>query len=388
VKTAERLERIKPFRVMEILDRAHQLEREGVSVLHMEVGEPDFSVAEQIRMAGVAALQRGQTRYTSATGLPELRQAISGYYDRFGIDVDPDRIVITSGASGGLMLLAAALLDPGDQMLVTDPGYPCNEVFAQSVGASVIRVPVSAGTGFQPEWTDIEAAWKGAVKGVLLASPANPTGTMVRRATLAHLARSLPDSAFLIVDEIYQGLTGKQSEYPTALAVSSRPIVLQSFSKYFGMTGWRLGWIVVPDDLVDGIKRLAQNLFICPPTVSQYAAIAALSAPALQEHDRRSSIFRDRLTRMTDGLEAMGLNVPVRPDGAFYLYVDITSSGLSASEFSRRLLDEFHIAATPGTDFGEHEAERHVRFACTVELDVIDEVLRRLRLAMDQFRAS
>jgi len=373
---------------MEILDRAHQLEREGARILHMEVGEPDFPVAEQIRNAGIDALRRGHTRYTSATGLPELREAISDYYKRFGVEVSADRVVVTSGASGGLMLLAAALLDPGDHLLVTDPGYPCNQVFAESVGASVIRVPVSAQSGFQPAWADIEAAWRPSVKGVLLASPANPTGTMIPRATLAHLARSLPESAFLIVDEIYQGLTSPQSEYPTALAVSTRPIVLQSFSKYFGMTGWRLGWIVVPDGLVDGIRRLAQNLYICPPTVSQYAAIAAFSEEAFSEHERRGRVIRERIARLTEGLEAIGLRVPVRPDGAFYLYVDVSGSGLTATEFSRRLLEEFHVAATPGLDFGEHDAERYVRFACTVELEVIDEVLLRLGQAMERFKAS
>lgn len=372
---------------MEILDRAQQLEREGASILHMEVGELDFPVAEPIRMAGVEALQRGHTRYTSATGLPELRHAIAAYYSRFGVEVNPEQVVITSGASGGLMLLAAALLDPGDHMLVTDPGYPCNQVFAESVGASIIRVPVSARSGFQPEWSDIEAAWRPSVRGVLLASPANPTGTMVPRATLSHLARSLPESAFLIVDEIYQGLTSTQSEYPTALAVSSRPIVLQSFSKYFGMTGWRLGWIVVPDRLVDAVRHLAQNLYICPPTVSQHAALAALSEEALLEHERRGRIIRERIARLAEGLESIGLKVPVRPDGAFYLYVDISSSGLTATEFSRRLLEEFHVAATPGLDFGEHDAERYVRFACTVDRDVIDEVLLRLGRAVERFKA-
>ena len=373
---------------MELLERAHELEAQGFDVLHMEVGEPDFPVAAPIIEAAKVALQRGLTQYTSATGLPELRSAVADYYNKLGVKVRAEQVVITSGASGGLMLLAAALLNPGDLLQVTDPGYPCNDVFAEAVGASVVRVPVSAQTAFQPTLKDLQARWSEKVRGVLLASPANPTGTMIARSAMEELCAGLPDDAFLIVDEIYQGLVGEQPEYRTALSVSSRPIILQSFSKYFGMTGWRLGWLVLPDELVDGVRRLAQNLFICPPTVSQYAALAAFSPGAMEEHERRRRIFRERTLRLAEGLNALGLTVPALPDGAFYLYSDVSAAGLPASAFSRRLLEEFHIAATPGLDFGEYQNERFVRFACTVDLGVIDEVLSRLKAAVSRFQAS
>lgn len=388
MKTASRLDHIQPFRVMELLERARQLESAGHGVLHMEVGEPDFPVSAPILAAGRQALDEARTRYTAATGLPELRHAIAGYYEGIGVSVSPERIVITSGASGGLMLLAAALLDPGDRMLVTDPGYPCNDVFAKVVGADVIRVPVTARTAFQPAWTDLQSAWTDSVRGVLLASPANPTGTMIPREGLLEICERLPADAFLIVDEIYQGLVGPKPRYRTALEVSSRPIILQSFSKYFGMTGWRLGWVVIPEELVDGVRRLAQNLYICPPTISQYAAAAAFTPEATVEHERRRWIFRERIERLAEGLKRAGLDVPVMPDGAFYLYADVSSTGLPASVFSRRLLEEFHIAATPGLDFGEYQSERFIRFACTVDVGVIDEVLRRIRAAVDRFRAK
>lgn len=373
---------------MELLERAGQLEAEGYDVLHMEVGEPDFPVAAPILAAGRQALVDARTRYTSATGLPELRRAIAGYYEGMGVPVDPERIVVTSGASGGLMLLTAALLDPGDRLLVTDPGYPCNDVFAKAVGADVIRVPVTARSAFQPAWSDLETAWTDSVRGVLLASPANPTGSMIPRAGLLAICERLPADAFLIVDEIYQGLVGPRPQYRTALEVSSRPIILQSFSKYFGMTGWRLGWVVIPDELVDGVRRLAQNLYICPPTVSQHAAMAAFTPEAMAEHERRRWIFRERIERLAEGLKRAGLDVPVMPDGAFYLYADVTSTGLPASEFSRRLLEEFHIAATPGLDFGEYQNERFIRFACTVDVGVINEVLQRIAAAVDRFSAK
>jgi aspartate/methionine/tyrosine aminotransferase len=237
-------------------------------------------------------------------------------------------------------------------------------------------------------WTDLESAWTDPVRGVLLASPANPTGTMIPRASLLEICARLPTDAFLIIDEIYQGLVGSQPQYRTALEVSSRPIILQSFSKYFGMTGWRLGWVVIPEQLVDGVRRLAQNLYICPPTISQYAALAAFSSEAIAEHERRRWIFRERIQRLAEGLKAVGMDVPVMPDGAFYLYADVSSTGLPASEFSRRLLEEFHIAATPGLDFGEYQNERFIRFACTIDAGVIDEVLRRVGAAVKRFRSS
>ncbi len=384
MKRADRLSTIKPFRVMEIMERAAQLEASGRSVIHMEVGEPDFAVCKEISSAGADAINRGDTKYTSATGLPELRRTISDYYLGFGIEVNPDQIVVTSGGSGGLLLLAAALLNPSERVLVTDPGYPCNEVFAETVGAHVKRIPVYAESHFQPHWQDLESRWDDSVRGALLASPSNPTGTMIRRRELQTIVDEACDRGFLIVDEIYQGLVGDQPEYRSVLSLSSAPIVLQSFSKYFGMTGWRLGWIVIPEDLIDGVRKLAQNLFISPSTIAQRAAMAAFTVDAMAEHERRRKIFRERASHLQRGLERLGLAVPATPDGAFYLYVDVSASGMTASRLSRRLLDEYLVATTPGLDFGEVNAERYLRFACTVDVEVMDQVLERIAHALAQ----
>ncbi len=382
MKLADRLATIKPFRVMEIMERAAQLEASGRSVVHMEVGEPDFAVCREISTAGAEAIARGDTKYTSATGLPELRRTISSYYGRLGVDIDPERIVVTSGGSGGLLLLAAALLNPSDRVLVTDPGYPCNEVFAETVGAHVSRVPVFAENHFQPSWSDLGAHWGDTVRGALLASPSNPTGTMIRRNKMRSIIDQACDRGFLIIDEIYQGLVSDDPEYRTVLSLSSQPIVLQSFSKYFGMTGWRLGWIVIPEELLDGVRKLAQNLFISPSTIAQRAAIAAFSVEAIAEHERRRKIFRHRATHMQRGLERLGLAVPATPDGAFYLYVDVSATGMTASDFSRLLLDEYLVATTPGLDFGAVNAERFLRIACTVDVDIMDLVLDRIANAL------
>lgn len=384
MKLADRLATIKPFRVMEIMERAAQLEASGKSVIHMEVGEPDFAVCKEISSAGVDAIARGDTKYTSATGLSELRRTISNYYLGFGVEVDPGRIVITSGGSGGLLLLAAALLNPSDRLLVTDPGYPCNEVFAEAVGAHVNRVPVYAENHFQPRWQDLKLRWDDSVRGALLASPSNPTGTMIRRQELQKIVDEACDRGFLIVDEIYQGLVGDQPEYRSVLSLSSAPIVLQSFSKYFGMTGWRLGWIVIPEELIDGVRKLAQNLFISPSTIAQRAALAAFSVEAMAEHERRRRIFRERAMHLQRGLERLGLAVPATPDGAFYLYVDVSASRMTASQLSRRLLDEYLVATTPGLDFGEVNAERYIRLACTVDVEVMDLVLERIAHALSR----
>ena len=235
---------------------------------------------------------------------------------------------------------------------------------------------------FQPRWSDLQAQWDDSVRGALLASPSNPTGTMIRRQEMQSIVVQACDRGFLIIDEIYQGLVGDDPEYRTVLSLSSQPIVLQSFSKYFGMTGWRLGWIVIPEVLIDGVRRLAQNLFISPSTIAQRAAMAAFSVDAIAEHERRRKIFRDRATHMQRGVERLGLAVPATPDGAFYLYVDVSASGMSASDFSRRLLDEQLVATTPGLDFGVVNAERYLRIACTVDVDVMDLVLDRIALAL------
>jgi len=379
---ARRIEQIQPFIVMQVLERAAFHESQGLRVVHFEVGEPDFATAAPIVDAGQAALADGRTKYTAATGIPALRDAISEHYQRIGVHVSPDRIIITSGASGGLTLLAALLLDPGDELLITDPGYPCNEVFARLCGGVPSVIPVGANQRFQPSLEDVAAAWSPATKGILLASPANPTGTMLDAQTLAQIAGEVRRrSGFFILDEIYQGLTIDPA-YQSGLQIVDDLFVLNSFSKFFGMTGWRLGWLVVPEAAVPAVTKLAQNLFISPSTPAQYAALDAFSPEAMAIHESRAATFVARAERMIAGLTKLGFAIPVKPDGAFYLYVDVSNTGMNGREFCWRLLDEYQVAVTPGEDFGAHQCERFVRFAYTTDEESIDLGLERIGAAL------
>ena len=369
-KLARRVAGVAPFRVVQILERARELERAGREVVHFEVGEPDFRTAPTIVEAGIEALAAGRTGYTQALGLPALREAIA---TRGGVSAD--RVAVTTGASAALNLLAQALIDPGDEVLVADPGYPCNDVFIQAAGGVARRVPVSAATGFQLDRDSIAEAWTPRTAGVLLGSPANPTGSVLRRRDLASIRDFVVGRGFVIVDEIYQGLVYDGGDDPlrdSALTVDDGFFVVNSFSKYFGMTGWRLGWLAAPMAAMDAIERLAQNLYIAPPTVAQYAALAALEAPAVAVHEERRAIFQRRRDVLLDGLARLGLPVLQRPAGAFYAYVDIGGTGLDSETFCARLIEDFGVAVTPGTDFGVYRADRHVRFAYTIdERDIV-----------------
>ncbi len=379
---SERVEQIQPFRVMEVLERAAYHESLGRRVVHFEVGEPDFATASPIVEAGRQALADGKTKYTPATGIPELRQAIVEHYQSMGVAVEPEQVVVTAGASGGLTLLAALLLNPGDQMLITDPGYPCNEVFAHLVGAQPAPIKVHAEQHFQPNVSDVEAAWGARTKGILLASPANPTGTMLGTDELVGIAQVVQrHDGFFILDEIYQGLTVRPP-YQSGLQVHKDLYVLNSFSKYFGMTGGRLGWLVVPPAAVEGVTKLAQNLFISPSTPAQYAALAAFSDSAFAIHEERAAIFKKRARLLYQGLVDLGFRIPVFPDGAFYLYVDVSHTGLSGRDFCWRLLDEYQVAVTPGEDFGNFQHAQFVRFAYTTDESSIELGLQRIGQAL------
>ena len=384
-KLARRVGGIAPFRVVEILERARELERAGRDVVHFEVGEPDFPTAPTVVAAGIEALSAGRTGYTQALGLPALRAAVAA---RCGVEAD--RVAVTTGASGALNLLAQVLIDPGDEVLVADPGYPCNEVFIQAAGGVARRVPVSARTRFQIDRATLEDAWTPRTAGVLLASPANPTGSVLRRADLAAMRDFVADRGFLIVDEIYNGLVYDGVAglpegdllHESALTIDDGIFVVNSFSKYFGMTGWRLGWLVAPGTAMDAIERTAQNLYIAPPSVAQYAALAALQAPAMKVHEERRRIFARRREVLLNGLACLGLPVAWEPTGAFYAYADIQATGLDSEAFCERLIEEFAVAVTPGTDFGAFRADEHVRFAYTVDERDIAKGLERIGEAL------
>ena len=377
---AARMTDIQPFHVMALLARARELEAAGRSIVHLEIGEPDFRTAAPIIAAGQAALAQGQTHYTPAAGLPPLRIAIAGHYQSvYGIQVDPARIIVTPGASGALQLVLTALLDPGRQVLMTDPGYPCNRNFVRLVDSQAVLVPTDAAQGYQltPElarkyWTDATAA-------VLVASPANPSGTLLSSPQLAALhALTQQQGGALIVDEIYHGLTYGYAA-SSALAISDDIFVINSFSKYFGMTGWRLGWLVAPATHIEALDRLAQNLFLAAPTIAQHAALAAFTPEAQAIFEQRRKLFAERRDYLLPALRELGFDIPVVPDGAFYLYAGCERFTQDSFNWCHALLEEAGVAITPGIDFGQYRANTHVRFAYTTSLEQLHEGVARLR---------
>jgi len=359
------------------------MEAAGRDIVHMEVGEPDFPTPEPIVAAGIAALRAGHTHYTPALGLPVLRQAIAGYYgERYGVAVSPARVAVTPGASGALLLVMAALFDPGDEVLLADPGYPCNRHFARVVEARGVGVPVGPETAFQLTAELVEKHWGSRTRGVLVANPGNPTGTLIAAAELRAIHEVVrARGGWLIVDEIYHELIYDQVE-PSAAALDEDVIVINSFSKYFLMTGWRLGWLLAPESLMPEIDKLAQNLFLSAPTVAQHAALAALQPATRLLLEARKAELRARRDLLLPELRRLGFDVPVEPDGAFYIYAGIDQFGMTSEAFAEKLLLEAGVAITPGTDFGSHQAGRHVRFAYTTSAQRIRAALARIAAAL------
>lgn len=379
-RPAQRLADISPFHVVELLTRARQLEAEGRDIIHMEVGEPDFPTPEPIARAAVAAIEQGRTLYTQALGLPELREAISGFYrQRYGADVPASRIAVTNGASGALNLAFACLADPGSEWLLTDPGYPCNRHILRAYEGRPRNIPVGPENNFQPTPELLRKHWSTATRGLLVASPANPTGTLLTQSEIEALAAVCREQeGHFLVDEIYHGLT-YEGDAPTACAAGDDIWVINSFSKYFQMTGWRLGWMVIPQAYVRDVEKLAQNLVLCPSTPAQYGALAAFEPETIALLETRRTEFRRRRDFLAPALEAIGFRITARPEGAFYLYCDCSALCEDSFALARDLLETAGVAATPGLDFGSHEPAKHIRFAYTTEIERLAEAAQRLK---------
>lgn len=379
---AGRMQAIAPFRVMEILARARAMEAAGRDIVHMEIGEPDFVSPQPVIDAGIASLRAGLTHYTAAAGLPALREAIAAYYrQRFAVTVDPAQIIVTPGSSGALQLVLGALVNPGDEVLLTDPGYPCNRHMVSLFGGVPVPIAVKADNGFAVSPRQLGDSMTAQTRALMLASPANPTGNLIGVKDLRHLNAVLRRNAqtVLICDEIYQGLQ-YDSEPETALALGDdNVVVINSFSKYFGMTGWRVGWAVVPEWLVEPMERLAQNIFLAAPTPAQHAAVAAFSPASKEILEARRLEFQLRRDFLFDAVRDLGFTMTEKPRGAFYLYADAAGFTDDSAGFARELLESAGVAITPGLDFGSNRPERHVRFAYTTALERLETGVDRLR---------
>jgi len=376
MRTARRAAEIEPFEVMDVLSRAQALERAGRHVVHMEIGEPDFTAPPPVVEAGVRAIRDGRTAYTATLGLDSLRHAIAGHYrSRFACEVPAARIAITSGASGGLLCVSALYVDAGDEILVPDPGYPGYRHFVRAFEGVAKTLPVSAATDFQPTLEMVRNAWGARTKGLLLGSPSNPTGTLITPSELKAIAGFIAERrGVLMVDEIYQGLVYGMEPW-TAHGLPGEVVLINSFSKYFCMTGWRLGWVVLPESALRGFEKLAQHLFISAPSAAQHAAEAAFSRETLSILEQRRTEFARRRDFLVPALRNAGLKIPAEPHGAFYVYADV---GRDARAFARELLEKEAVAATPGVDFGSNGTDRYVRFAYTRNMDDLEEAARRI----------
>jgi aspartate/methionine/tyrosine aminotransferase len=370
---------IEPFHVMALLARARELEAQGRSIIHMEIGEPDFPTPEPVIRAGVRALEKGELFYTPTPGLPQLREAIAGYYrSRYGVALSPSRILVTTGASAALMLACAALIDPGDEVLLADPGYPANRHFVRVVEGVPRPVPVDAASSYQLAPEHLERHWGPRTAAALVASPSNPTGTLIsteRLAAMVEIVRA--KGGTLIVDEIYHGLV-YEGEYTTAAAFADDVFVINSFSKYFNMTGWRLGWMVVPEAYAPEIDKLAQNLYLAAPTPAQHAALAAFEPATLAILESRRQEFQARRDYLVPALRSLGFDIPVMPQGAFYIYAGCGRLTQDSLGFARELLERAGVAITPGIDFGANAPERHVRFAYANSIERLREGVSRI----------
>ena len=390
MRISTRAQRIEPFYVMEVAKAASAMARDvahtDAPMIFLNIGEPDFTAPPLVQEAAARAIQDGATQYTPSLGLEALRERISGWYQtRFGVDVPARRIVITAGASAALQLACLALVEAGDEILMPDPSYPCNRHFVSAAEGTAVLIPTTAAERFQLSADKVAQAWGPKTRGVLLASPSNPTGTSIHPDELRRIhAVVQARGGITLIDEIYLGLSFDATFGQTALAMDDQIISINSFSKYFNMTGWRLGWMVVPEVLVPVVERLAQNLFICASTVSQHAALACFEADSIAEYERRRAEFKARRDFFIPALNAMGLTVPVMPDGAFYAWADCTAAckklGLKDSwDFAFEVMRRAHVAVTPGRDFGTADTARFVRFSTASSMEQLQTAVKRLQ---------
>ena len=379
-EVAARMGDIAPFHVMDVMARAEALAAQGRSVISLCVGEPDFPTPQPILDAAMGALELGRFPYTQALGIPALREAIAAFYlQRYNHKVPPERVVVCAGSSAALLMIMGVLVNPGDRVLLADPGYPCNRQFVRLMGGQPVGIPVAADTGYQFTSESIRRNWDERTAAVLVGSPANPTGAMISAASLGDISRLVAQkSGHLIVDEIYHGLT-YDIDAATALSISDDIFVINSFSKYFSMTGWRLGWLIAPERFVREIEKLAQNLFIAPSTPAQLAALAAFAPETLVLLEARRAQFQQRRDFLVPALRALGFSIPVAPEGAFYIYADCSRFTDNSQAFAAQVLEQTGVAIAPGLDFGDHLPQRHVRISYCTSIDNLQEAVARLR---------
>jgi aspartate/methionine/tyrosine aminotransferase len=390
MKISSRAQKIDPFYVLEVAKAASSLAQTlspaEAPMIFLNIGEPDFTAPPLVQEAAARAIRDGTTQYTEALGLMSLRERISAWYaSRFDVTVPASRIVVTAGASAALHLACLALIEADDEILMPDPSYPCNRHFVSAAGGTAILLPTTARERYQLSAAKVQAAWGAKTRGVLLASPSNPTGTSIHPDELRRIHDVVTQrGGITLVDEIYLGLSFDSQYGQTALALDDQIISINSFSKYFNMTGWRLGWMVVPEALVGTIERLAQNLFICPSTISQMAALACFESASLVEYEKRRHEFKARRDYFIPALNALGLTVPVMPDGAFYAWADCSSAcgklGVGDSwDFAFELMKRAHVAVTPGRDFGTDQTHNFIRFSTANSMAQLQEAIARMK---------